>query len=229
MSVIVGQVRVDKGKRARRRRVVIVVVVVGGGWGSWGQNPHFFCPVSQTRSPGEPELAHRVRSSFRWLLFDTDTIGSRGWAFDLMICKSLAGPAFGIYGSVWVKTLQQGFLLNHYSISCCHCDCSWNEVMTTAWWWRWLCALLAKMLHLWCFAPIDYHHCMKSESARSLHRQPRPPPSLFKVTSFSCKLGEMSPMMMVGIIMRMIYVVVLLARCVLPLLLFHKMVGKLRQ
>ena len=35
-----------------------------GGW-SWGQNPHFFCPVSQTRSPGEPELAHRVRSSFR--------------------------------------------------------------------------------------------------------------------------------------------------------------------
>ena len=32
MSVIVGQVRVDKGKRARGRRVVIVVVVVG--W--WG-------------------------------------------------------------------------------------------------------------------------------------------------------------------------------------------------
>ena len=135
-----------------------------------------------------------------------------------------------LYGSVWVKTLYfASSLTNHYSIGCYHFDCSWNEAMMTAWRWWWLCALLAEMLHLWCFAPIDYHHCMKSESARSLHCQPRPPPSLFKVTSFSCKLGEMSPMMMVGIIMRMIYVVLLLARCVLPLLLFHKMVGKLRQ
>ena len=77
-----------------------------------------------------------------------------------------------------------------------------------------------------CLWLIINHDCMKSESGPA---SAPPAASLFKVTSFSCKLGEMSPMMMVGIIMRMIYVVVLLARCVLPLLLFHKMVGKLRQ
>ena len=88
MSVIVGQVRVDKGKRARGRRAVIVVVgwgVLGGGGGlvvgGVGDKTH----ISSARSP---KLGRR---------------GNRNWhtecgahSGDCFLTRTPSGPVAGL-------------------------------------------------------------------------------------------------------------------------------------
>ena len=85
MSVIVGQVRVDKGKRARGRRVVIVVGG-GGGWvGGRGAGVGDKTHISSARSP---KLGRR---------------GNRNWhtecgahSGDCFLTRTPSGPVAGL-------------------------------------------------------------------------------------------------------------------------------------